>query len=115
MNYNFDDTIGGQLINQLRIDMMEAIEVPNEYLPEAYRNHRDGGHSLAELDAMLTPPESIPDAKQLEATAKAERVEQYRQQQEDGEAIDYNVNEYKLYRMQQAFIKGAERTGMLHN
>ena len=115
MNYDFSNTIGGKLCKAFELEMMHVIEVPNSMLPIAYHNHRDGGRSLAELDAMLTPIESIPDTKELEAIAKAERVEQYRQQREDGEAIDYNVNEYKLYRIQQAFVKGAERTGMLHN
>ena len=42
-------------------------------------------------------------------------VEKYRQQWETNEEIEYDIDEYKLHRHQLAFVKGAERTGMLHN
>ena len=33
MSYNFENTIGGQLLKQLEIAVKECIEVPNSMLP----------------------------------------------------------------------------------
>ena len=89
MSYNFDNTIGGKLCKAFQFEMLHGIVVPNSMLPVAYRNHRKGGRSLADLNAMLTLIESVPDDKEVEAIAKAERVEQYRQQWEDSKVINY--------------------------
>ena len=89
MSYDFSNTIGGKLCKAFQLELLHGIVVPNSMLPTAYHNDRDGGRSLAELDAMLTLIESVPDDKELEAIAKAERVEQYRQQWEDSKTINY--------------------------
>ena len=113
MTYKFENTIGGQLLAQLRRDIMEVIEVPNHMLPEEYQNHRDGHRTLAELDAMSTPKADTLSEHQIEKAEKAERVEKYRQQWEANEEIEYDVDEYKLHRYELAFVKGAEDAGWI--
>ena len=89
MSYDFSNTIGGKLCKAFQLELLHGIVVPNSMLPIAYHNHKEGGRSLAELNAMLPLIESVPDDKELEAIAKAERVEQYRQQWEDSKTINY--------------------------
>ena len=113
MTYNFENTIGGKLLAQLRRDLMEVIEVPNSYLPEAYHNKRDGYRTLAELDSMMQPVYDGPSDHEIEKAEKARRVEKYRQQWEENETIEYDVDEYKLHRYELAFVKGAEDAGWI--
>ena len=113
MTYNFENTIGGKLVAQLRRDLMEVIEVPNSYLPEAYHNNRDGHRTLAELDEMMQPVYDGPSDHEIEKAEKARRVEKYRQQWEENETLEYDVDEYKLHRYELAFVKGAEDAGWI--
>ena len=113
MDYNFENTVGGKLVAQLRRATMEMIEVPNHMLPEEYQNKRDGGRSLAELDAMMQPVYDGPSDHQIEKAEKAQRVEKYRQQWEENETLEYDVDEYKLHRFETAFVKGAEDAGWI--
>mgnify|MGYP001040454199 CR=1 FL=1 len=113
MSYKFENTIGGKLLAQLRLDIMEMIEVPNSMLPEAYQHKRDGGRSLADLDAMMQPVYDGPSDHQIEKAEKAERVKKYRQQWEENGTIEYDIDEYKLHRYELAFVKGAEDAGWI--
>ena len=115
MTYKFENTIGGQLLAQLRRDIMEVIEVPNHMLPEEYQNKRDGLRTLAELEAMTTPKADVLSDHQIEKAEKAERVEKYRQQWEENETIEYDVDEYRLHKHQLAFVKGAENAGWIED
>ena len=110
MSYDFKKTIGGQLVEQYRQALMEAIEVPNHMLPEEYRNEKTGLRSLAELDTMHTK-ECGPTQHQIDKAAKAQRVENYRQQWEDSETIEYDVDDDRQYRIEVAFVKGAVDNG----
>jgi hypothetical protein len=113
MDYNFANTISGQLLAQLRLDLMEVIEVPNHMLPEEYQDKRDGGRSLAELEAMMIVEEPKLSDWQIEKAEKAQRVEKYRQQWEENETLEYDVDEYRLNKHQMAFVKGAENAGWI--
>jgi hypothetical protein len=113
MSYNFENTIGGKLLAQLRLDIMEVIEVPNSYLPEAYHNNRDGHRTLAELDAMMQPVYDGPSDHEIEKAEKAQRVEKYRQQWEANETLEYDIDEYKLHRFETAFVDGAVASGWI--
>ena len=115
MDYKFANTVGGKLVAQLKRDTMELIEVPNHMLPEAYRNHRDGGRSLAELESMMQEEEPKMSDHEIEKIEKTRRVEQYRQQWEENETIEYDVDEYKLHRFETAFVKGAVASGWIEN
>jgi len=113
MSYKFENTIGGQLVAQLRRDIMEVIDVPNHMLPEAFQNRRDGGRSLAELEAMMKVEEPKLSDHEIEKAEKTQRVEKYRQQWEENETLEYDVDEYKLHRFETAFIKGAVAAGWI--
>ena len=110
---NKENTIGGELLERLRRATMEVIEVPNDLLPKEYRNLRDGGRSLAELEAMTQTEENTLSEHQIEKAEKSKRVEQYRQQWEENETIEYDVDEYKLHRFEMAFVKGAVASGWI--
>ena len=110
MSYDFKKTIGGQLVEQYRQALMEAIEVPNHMLAEEYRNEKTGLRSLAKLDTMHTK-EHGPTQHQIDKTAKAKRVEKYRQQWENNETIKYDVDDGRQYRIEVAFVKGAVENG----
>ena len=112
MTYSFENTVGGKLLAQLRLDIMEVIEVPNSMLPEEYQNHRDGCRTLADLDGMMRKVDT-PSQYQLDKAAKAERAEKYRQQWEENESIEYDVDEYRLYRNELAFVNAAVDAGAI--
>ena len=112
MSYKFENTIGGQLLAQLREDIMHCIEVPNDMLPEEYRNNRDGVRTLAELEAMHSEA-TQPSQHQLDKAAKAERCEKYRKQWEANESIEYDVDEDRLYKNELTFCKLASDAGWI--
>ena len=112
MSYKFENTIGGQLLAELRDAIMECVEVPNDLLPEEYRNNRDGVRTLAELEAMHSEA-TQPSQHQLDKAAKAERCEKYRKQWEANESIEYDVDEDRLYKNELTFCKLASDAGWI--
>ena len=112
MSYNFENTIGGQLVKQLEIAIKECIEVPNSMLPEEYQNSRDGVRTLADLEEMHNEA-TQPSQHQLDKAAKAERCEKYRQQWEANESIEYDVDEDRLYKNELTFCKLASDAGWI--
>ena len=112
MSYNFENTIGGQLVKQLEIAIKECIEVPNSMLPEEYHNNRDGVRTLADLESMHNEA-TQPSQHQLDKAAKAERCEKYRQQWEANESIEYDVDEDRLYKNELTFCKLASDAGWI--
>ena len=88
MSYNFEETIGGQLIAKLREVLCEVIEVDNSMLPESYRV-ASGSRTLAEIDReynrrQAEKAESIHAEKKA---TKAELIELYAAKVERGEAL----------------------------
>ena len=112
MSYKFEDTIGGQLLEQLREDIMQCFEVPNDMLPEEYHNNRDGVRTLADLDSMYRESNE-PSQHVLDKAAKAERCEKYRQQWEANGSIEYDVDEYRLHKNELAFVEAAVKAGWM--
>ena len=112
MSYKFENTIGGQLLEQLRQDIVNCIEVPNDMLPEEYHNNRDGVRTLAELDSMYQESNE-PSQHVLDKAAKAERCEKYRQQWEANGSIEYDVDEYRLHKNELAFVEAAVKAGWM--
>ena len=92
---------------------LESIWVPNELLPKRYQENRVGGSTLKRMnhiyDAEITPNIEF---KQTQ-TEKAERLEKYITEYDETGTITYDVNEYKLYRNEQAFASaiGLEMEG----
>ena len=112
MSYNFNDTIGGKLINQLRLDLMEVIEVSNALLPEDYQNHKTGGRTLADVEKLYRKK----NAQEIKLDEKAEqkaRVEKYASQYAETGEITYDEDDDRLYRHQAAFCRLAVKAGWL--
>ena len=107
---------------------LESIWVPNEMLPEAYHDEREGGRSLDRLQEQgvnMTIPH-VAEREQLEVDSREQSVvishgeiihgnqeridilDQYRNDVDNENEIDYNINEYKLYRNEQAFASAIE-------
>lgn len=104
-----------QLKAELDAAIMECIWVPNEQLPEAYHDDREGGRTLARLQQQLGETREIDPRESSVVISNGEiqhgnqeRIDvlnRYRANVEAGEDIQYEENDYKLYRNQQAFAK----------
>tara|TARA_Y100000361_G_C10952608_1_gene234579 strand:- start:48 stop:431 length:384 start_codon:yes stop_codon:yes gene_type:complete len=99
----------------MQAQFAELLEVPNHLLPKAFRNERDGGRSLAELDAMCEKVSDTRTAHQKLKALKAENCENYRKQYEATESFEYNGHrdEVQLHRNQMAFVGGMVNSGMI--
>ena len=115
MAYKFEDTIGGQLLAKVRLEIMEVLEPQNCMLPERFQNKRDGGRSLAELEAMMKVEEPKLSDYEIDKAEKGKRVEKYRQQWEENETLEYDVDEYRLNRFELAFVKAAIAAGWVED
>ena len=100
--------------------ILECIEVPNEVLPERFHDNREGKSSLARINKILDNEKASRAAKDPNEVSvkfnedreivsgtpeRLSRIEKYRNDISSGKEIDYNINEHKLYRNQQAFAK----------
>ena len=95
---------------------LESIWVPNNMLPESYHDEREGGRSLDRLQEQVQQEQVEVDAREQSVVishgeimhGNQERIDildQYQSDVDNENEIDYNVNEYRLYRNQQAFAK----------
>ena len=95
---------------------LESIWVPNEMLPESYHDEREGGRSLDRLQQEARQEPAEVDAREKSVvishgkimSGNQERVNILNQYQNDADTeseIDYSINEYRLYRNEQAFAK----------
>jgi len=107
---------------------LESIWVPNEMLPEAYHDEREGGRSLDRLQEPEQTEEIDPDHNRRNRKKSGEvdsvvishgkimygnqdrinTLNQYQNDVDNENEISYNVNEYKLYRNQLAFAEAME-------
>lgn len=97
--------------------ILEAIDVPKEWLPESYRgerSHRNLWSVEKEYRRRIKEKEvdphsvsvKIKDGEIREGTPeRLERLENYANDVANERDIDYNVNEDRLYRNQQAFAE----------
>lgn len=110
----------------------ECIEVPNDILPEKYRDESRGGRTVARLNEMLEAEAEAETAHQKEKAAKARNIEILRKQVEEkslftthqggtdfvdlsGE-LDYSDNEtdeIQLHRNLAAFVGGMVNGGLI--
>ena len=115
MDYKFENTEGGQLLERYRKEIMECIEVPNSWLPEEFHDDVRGCRTLARLEEMCeTLKEAKTEHQKLKAL-KAENCENYRKQYEANERFEYNghCDEMQLNRNQMAFVSGMVNSGMI--
>jgi len=98
---------------------LESIWVPNNMLPESYHDEREGGRSLDRLQEQVQQKQGEIDPRHESVVishgkiihGNQERIDildQYQNDVDNENEIDYNVNEYRLYRNQQAFASAME-------
>ena len=88
MSYRFENTESYRLVMGLRKALSEVMEVPNEWLPESYHTAK-GSRTLASVERefkkrQTEKAESIHAEKKA---SKAELIELYRSQVEQGEEL----------------------------
>ena len=90
----------------------ECIEIPNEWLPKEYQHGIDGCRSIANLNSILDARTGLTKHQQNKID-KAANIENYRQQLDNNESLEYNglVDLQQLYRNQQAFIEAQIQAG----
>jgi len=84
---------GYELIDELARVIKECLFVPNDKLPESFRDNRTDSVSLADLEKKYEGTMTVYDYTetdhQEEKREKARRVELYRQMIDNGEEITY--------------------------
>ena len=96
-----------------------SVWVPNNMLPESYHDEREGGRSLDRLQEQVQQEQVEVDAREQSVVishgeimhGNQERIDildQYQNDIDNENEIDYNINEYKLYRNEQAFASAIE-------
>ena len=125
-DFRFEDTESGKLIAGLRSDVINAFDVPNDWLPESYRT--EGTHrSLASVEKQYNREQAKRAEKQAKAdheATKARNVERYAKQFDElverdangsfvsmADGFDHSEMEHDddgKYRWEMAFIKATE-------
>lgn len=81
---------GYELLAQLKKDVKECFTVPNEWLPEEFRDNRSDSVSLADVERKCDERDRyIMSSFEEEAIERAKRVQIYRDQIERGLEIEY--------------------------
>ena len=125
-DFRFEDTESGKLIAGLRSDVINAFDVPNDWLPESYRT--EGTHrSLASVEKQYKREQAKRAERQAKAereAAKARNIERYASQFDElverdangsfvgmADGFDHSEMEHDddgKYRWEMAFIKATE-------
>ena len=125
-DFRFEDTESGKLIAGLRSDVINAFDVPNDWLPESYRT--EGTHrSLASVEKQYNREQAKRAEKQAKAdheATKAHNVERYARQFDElverdasgsfvSMAGEFDRSEIEhdddgMYRWEVAFIKATQ-------
>lgn len=127
--FDFNKTIGGQLLAKFREELSECIVVPNSMLPEAFHDKVRGGRTLARLNQLCDIRDGIHTEHQKTKAAKARNIEKLAKQVEalsrynnHGDFIDIEseldysdceIDEIKLYRNQCALVNGMVNGGII--
>jgi len=80
---------GYELMAELERVICEMIVVPNDWLPESFRDERTDGVTLADLDKKCDALLDKPTDHQLEKMEKDKRIELYAAMIANGEEITY--------------------------
>ena len=111
-----------ELFDRLDKAILEGIWVPNDLLPERYHDNREGGSTLERVERIYNKevaPNLNVDPREKSVVisdgviqhGSQERIDilnKYRDDVDNGRDIGYNVNEDKLYRLEQAFAAATE-------
>lgn len=80
---------GYELISELERVIRDMIVVPNDWLPETFRDERTDGVTLADLDRKCDAMLDKPTDHQIEKAEKDKRIELYAAMIANGEEITY--------------------------
>ena len=80
---------GYELIAELERVIRDVIVVPNDWLPEDFKDHRTDGVTLADLDCKCDSMLDKPTDHQLEKIEKDRRIELYATMVANGQEITY--------------------------
>ena len=81
---------GYQLLEQLKKDVKECFTVPNDWLPEEFRDYRSDSVSLADVERKCDERDRCTMSSfEEESIERAKRVQIYREQIERGREIEY--------------------------
>lgn len=80
---------GYELMAELNRVIRDVIVVPNDWLPEDFKDHRTDGVTLADLDRKCDAMLDKPTDHQLEKVEKDRRIEMYAAMIANGQEITY--------------------------
>ena len=81
---------GYELLEQLKKDVKECFTVPNDWLPEEFRDYRSDSVSLADVERKCDARDRCTlSSFEEESIERASRVQAYRSQIDRGEEITY--------------------------
>ena len=81
---------GYELLAQLKKDVKECFTVPNDWLPEEFRDNRSDSVSLADVERKCDARDRCTlSSFEEESIERAKRVQAYRTQIDKGEEITY--------------------------
>jgi hypothetical protein len=81
---------GYELLEQLKKDVKECFTVPNDWLPEEFRDNRSDSVSLADVERKCDARDRCTlSSFEEEAIERAKRVQAYRSQNDRGLEITY--------------------------
>ena len=80
---------GYELMAELERVIRDVIVVPNDWLPEDFKDHRTDGVTLVDLDSKCDAMLDKPTDHQLEKVEKDKRIELYATMIANGQEITY--------------------------
>ena len=81
---------GYELLEQLKKDVKECFTVPNDWLPEEFRDYRSDSVSLADVERKCDARDRCTlSSFEEESIERAKRVQAYRSQNDRGLEITY--------------------------
>ena len=80
---------GYELMAQFERLIKDVIVVPNDWLPEDFRDNRTDGVSLSDLERKCDSRDSVETDHQIEKMAKDKRIAIYAAMIENGQEITY--------------------------
>ena len=121
-----------EMLKELEVATKEMLFVPNDLLPESFRDEVRGGRTLARLDELCEEIADGETAHQKAKAAKARNIEKLRKQVEEksiftthkggtdfvdlSEGLDYSDNEadeVQLHKNMMAMVGGMVNSGMI--
>lgn len=119
-------TIGQKLLNELEVEIRNALEIPSEWLPEAYRGKRKT-RKLSSVYSQLKRSDKNFDADPRDVSVKFdndqnpvkatkerwEAIERYRKQAEQGQELQGIEDEDRLYGAMATFCGAMVLAGVM--